>query len=1529
LTTHPQVRTAVVTAFGDAEDRRLAAYLIPTAQADGIPSIAVLREFVGERLPAFMVPATFIELAALPLTPNGKLDRSALPAPDPSASPELEGFVAPAGETEELLAGIWAQVLGVERVGVEEGFFDLGGHSLLATQVMSRIREVFGVELPLAVLFERRTVRALAATVEGAAQGGVPPVTATDRSRPLPLSFAQQRLWFLHQLDPGSTEYNVALPVRLDGVLDVAALGAALDAVVARHEVLRTRLVAGADGVAHQVIDAPAPHSLPVIDVSGSDDPLGEAERLVTTDMAESFDLEAGPLLRAALLRLGLGEHVLALAMHHVVSDEWSARILSQEVAALYDAFRAGEPDPLPPLPVQYADFAVWQREWLTGEVLDGQLGYWRTQLAGSTELELPLDRPRPPIRSSAGATTQFTVPVETAQELRALSRAHGSTMFMTLLAALDILLGRYCDTEDIAVGTAVANRNRAETEALIGFFVNTLVLRTDLSGDPTFTELLDRVRDMALDAYAHQDLPFEQLVDDLVTDRDRSRTALFQVYFNYVRDGGAAGGAAPGANDGDTGPNGHPHGDPNRNPHGSPDDAQDGHRTEVAMSRDLALSDLALTFRDTGDGALTGEFEYSTALFDAATVRRMADHLVVVLRSVLDPARRIGTLDLLSETEHETLRALGTGAGTHTEERPVHTLFEEQAHRSPDAVAVLQSGHHLTYGRLNAKANQLAHHIRALGIGREDVVGVCLARGPETLVALLGIMKAGAAYLPLDAGQPVQRLAHMVESSGASLLITRATSAERLGSVPAPQLLIDADWPTIATYGVENPRTGVTPQNLAYVIFTSGSTGTPKGVLVQHSSWSRELQEMGRRYELTPADVTLQLASLTFDAAQEQLFATLVHGGRLLLGGAEQWTPERVLREIRAQAVTSFDITPALWEMLIPGLAEQGTLGPDFRLLIMGGEAMPARTLTEWFAHTPVPVHNVYGPTEATITSVAALLREPVTSSVPPIGLPIAGTRVYVLDDRFKPVPVGVPGELFIGGAGVARGYGGRHALTAERFVADPFAGDGSRMYRSGDRVRWSAAGQLEFLGRADHQVKVRGVRIEPGEIEAALAAHTGVRSAVVTAFGDGTDRRLVAHLVPADPAEGMPEVAELRDLLRQSLPDFMVPAAFVELTELPLTRNGKLDRAALPQPGPAATHSETHAYVAPSGATEELLTEIWAHVLGADAIGVADDFFGIGGHSLLATQVVSRIREVFGVEVPLSALFDHPTVRGLAAAMDASGRAADGFGAGVTPPAITPVDRTRHEEPSPPSPLSFAQQRLWFLDQLDPGSTGYVLPSPLPWPGELDVATLGAALSAVVTRHEVLRTRLVADTEGVPHQIIDPPAPFPLPVVDVSGVVDPVATAQALMTSDAATPFDLTHGPLVRATLIRLAADEHVLALAMHHIVTDEWSERIFRRELSALYEVFRAGEPNPLAPLPVQYADFAVWQRQWLTGDVLEGQLSYWRDTLADLPVLELPTDRPHPPTRTSAGAMAAFTVPEETAEALRAHSRAHGS
>jgi amino acid adenylation domain-containing protein len=1230
LNTHPAIRSSAVIAWGDDAARRLAAYLVPADHAEGLPPVDELRAHLRQSLPDFMIPALFTELAALPLTSSGKTDRVALPAPD-RHRPDLDGrYTAPVGPAEELVAGIWAQVLGVDRVGADDDFFQLGGHSLLATQVMSRVRTVFGAEVPLAALFEHPTVRGLAEAIEGTAHGlVVPPVTEVDRDRPLPLSFAQQRLWFLDRLDPGSAEYVVRMSVRWNADVDTAALGAALNAVVARHEVLRTRLVPGPDGAAYQVIDPPGPVPLPVADVSDVPDPTAAARALMAVDASTPFDLAAEPLVRACLIRLGTTGHLLALTMHHVVFDEWSERILRRDLLAAYDALRAGEPDSLPPLAVQYADFAAWQRSWLTGEVLEQQLAYWRDRLAGAPELELPTDRPRPQVWSTASGVVPFTVPADVVDGLRKVARSGGATMFMTLLAGFSVLLGRYCDQADIVVGTPVADRNRAETEDLIGFFLNTLVMRTDLSGDPTFAEVLARVRKTALKDYAHQDLPFEQLVDALVTDRDRSRTPLFRVFFSYVQGTEHVARQEPDALDDDRDPDGTAH--------------------------TLTLADLDLTLSDSGEGGLTGAMQYSTALFDQATIERLPAHLVTVLRAFTEPGSKAAALELLTEDERGELRRWGTGAEPVPEAAgSVLELIGEQVRLRPDAVAVVEGDRQLTYAELNARSNRLARHLRSRGIGCEDVVGVCLQRSTGLMVALLGVLKAGAAYLPLDADHPGQRMQYMLQAARAALLITEREVADRLEpeSATAPRLLIDDQQAAIDGQPDADPPPQAGPGNLAYVIFTSGSTGRPNGVLIDHSAMSVRLVELGRQYGITPADSSLQFASITFDATVDQLFSVLVYGGRLVLRGAELWTPARVLREIRAQRVTLLEMTPAVWELAISDLpaADRSAgygLGPDLRLLNLGGEAVPAGALADWFERTSVPVINTYGPTEATITSTAWLMRE--AASPVPIGLPVAGTTVYVLDARLRPVPAGVVGELFIGGPGVARGYGGRPALTGRRFLADPFAADGSRMYRTGDRVRWSPAGRLEFLGRADGQIKVRGVRIEPGEVEAALAAHPGVRMAVVTTFGESAQASLVAYVVPDDPAEGIPDPGELRERLRQRLPESMIPSAFVELASLPLTPSNKVDRAALPVPDIGRTDQDG-SYVPPSTPTEELLAGIWAELLGTDRVGAEDNFFALGGHSLLATQVISRIRDAFGTEAPLAALFDRPTVRELA---------------------------------------------------------------------------------------------------------------------------------------------------------------------------------------------------------------------------------------------------------------------------------------
>ncbi|WP_344596106.1 amino acid adenylation domain-containing protein [Actinomadura vinacea] len=1151
-----------------------------------------------------------------------RLDRTELPAAADSQVPEAPDtpYVAPRTEVERQLCQIWAQILDVDRVGIDDGFRELGGRSLLATRVISRIRTVFGVEIELPALFDHPTVRGLAEVVEETTrEAAAPPVTAVSREQPLPLSFSQQRLWFLDQLEPGSTDYLVSTPMRWQGDLDVAALGTALGAVVARHEVLRTRLVAGSDGVGYQVVDPPAPSDLPVVDVSAEPEPFRAAERLVRADAVTPFDLAAGPLFRALLIRISPAEHALALSMHHVVADEWSGEILRRELLALYEAFRSGRPDPLPPLAVQYADYALWQRQWLSGEVLEGQVAYWTNQLAGSPALELPTDRPRPPVRTSAGAVTHFAVPPQTAEGLRTLAQRNGASMFMTALAAFSVLLARYSGQDDIVVGTPVAGRNRAETEDLIGFFVNTLVLRTDLSGDPTFTEVLARVRQTALDAYAHQDLPFERLVDALVTERDRSRSPLFQALLNYFTDEGE----------------------------GAAEDAEGIELRDV-----VAEVDLRLILTDVGRG-LAGRFEYSTDLFDAATTERMAHHMVALLEDVAaDAERHVWDLPLLSPAESALLDEWNDTAVSLPDAGGVHELIAAEAAARPDAVAVVCDGVRLTYAGLMERAARLAHHLQGVGVGPETVVGMCLPRGVDMIVAVLATWQAGGAYLPLDPDHPVDRLEFMLADGRVTVLVG---TGDLIDDLPVGRRrLVTLDEPltraSLAAMPPMPPETSAHPDRLAYVIYTSGSTGRPKGVQVTHGGVANLVLGQTPLFGVGRGDAVVQFASFGFDAAVSEVCVTLAGGGTLVVATVEQRVePGALAGLLRAEGVAVATVPPSLLRVLEPGdLDGVGTL-------VAAGERLDAGLAEAWTRRHRLL--NAYGPTEATVCASAGVVED----GVPSIGAPIANTRLYVLDERLQPVPVGVAGELLVAGAPVARGYGGRPALTAERYAPDPFAADGSRMYRTGDRVRWLPEGRLDFLGRTDDQVKVRGFRVEPGEIEAALTAHPRLNSAVVTVFGEGTDRQLVAHLGPADRADGLPDLSELRAFLRASLPDHMVPSVFTELAALPLTRNGKIDRAALPAPDESRLGSRAR-FVEPRTEVERVLAGIWAEVLGLARVGVEDDFFELGGHSLLATRMVSRIRDELGVEIPVGAIFDRPTVAANALAVTRSAPHLDG---------------------------------------------------------------------------------------------------------------------------------------------------------------------------------------------------------------------------------------------------------------------------
>ncbi|MFC6015638.1 amino acid adenylation domain-containing protein, partial [Plantactinospora solaniradicis] len=1474
LLAHPRVSDAVVVARGEAHDRRLIAYLV-----SGVPlSASELRAFLRTRLPDYLVPSVYVPLAAIPLNPNGKVDRAALPDPQ-AARPELAAsFEAPRTVTETVLARLWAALLGLERVGVTDDFFDLGGHSLLATQVMSRVRNQFEVELDLAVLFEGPTIARLAGAVDGAVPGEVaPPIVAVPRAGELPLSFAQQRLWFLHQLEPDSAEYNEPLALRITGALDVEALRGALDELVRRHEVLRTRLVTGADGRAYQVVDEFTASGLVVTDLSGQADPLAAAVAWVAADAVEPFDLATGPLLRARLLRLGASDHVLSLCSHHVVSDEWSVGLLQRELTALYRG-------PLPPLTVQYADFAVWQRQWLTGAVLDRQLDYWRQRLAGAPTLRIPTDRPRPSVRSSAGARVEFTVPSAVTAGLRAVARDAGATTFMTLFSVYTVLLAQYSGQDDIVAGTPIANRNRAEIEELIGFFVNTLVLRTDLSGDPSFAELVGRVKQVALGAYAHQDLPFEQLVDALVDDRDRSRTPIFQVLFNYNQ--GDVGGAAPQV------------------------DPTIGITVAKIPSPISIKFDLRLIFDDV-DGVLSGAIEYSTALFDEATMRRWVDRLLMLLATVTtDPAVRLSALPRTTIEERRELVGWNATMVPVATVGGMHELVTASA-----GVAVVADGVELGYAELETRSNRLAHHLRRLGVGSETVVGLCLGGGVEVVVALLAVWKAGAAYLPLDPGYPTERLSYMLGDSRAMVVLGVRDVLDELPAGRLRTLAVDDEFvaASIAAEPGTRPDVAVLADHPAYVIYTSGSTGRPKGVWVTHRglvnyvhavAGPARLGGAGRRY--------LLLQPIATDFGNTTMFVSLATGGTLHAPGARiAMDADAVAGYLAEHDIDYLKIVPSHLAALVRQRGAADLL--PARTLLLGGEAAPSGLVADLLAAAGdrVAVVNHYGPTETTIGVTATVLDRGQVL----LGHPLPNLRLYVADASLDLVPVGAVGELYVAGPALARGYGNRPDLTGERFVADPFAADGGRLYRTGDRVRRRNDGRIEFLGRVDEQVKIRGFRIETGEVERALLGHPDIAEVAVVARTDGDDARLVAYLVPVDEATGVPPVGHLRTHLSRTLPEHMMPSAFVWLAALPQTPNGKTDRRALPAPD-AVRPDLVDEYHRPRTPTEELLVGIWSEVLGVDGIGVDDEFFEIGGNSLLATQVVSRIRSVFDVEMSLVTVFDHPSVAGLAAVVEQGGVRVD-----APPP--TPVPRTG------PLPLSFAQQRLWFLAQLAPDSTEYHNTEAVRLRGELDVDALRAALDALVVRHEMLRTRLVAGEDGTGAQVVDPASGFDLRITDLSAEPDPGAAARALLAVDAAARFDLSAGPLLWARLAHLGEREYVLGLLWHHVITDEWSALVLRRDLAALYDAFRRGEASPLPPLALQYADFAVWQRQTLDGEVLDRQLDYWREQLADVPVLELPTDRLRPTVWSREADLVEFMVPGDILAALRELSRQSGA
>ncbi|MFJ2510968.1 amino acid adenylation domain-containing protein [Streptomyces griseoviridis] len=1428
LALHPDVAQAVVV----THNTNLLAYVSPSGARR--PSAGELRAHLAEGLPEHMVPSAVVVLDTLPLTPNGKVDRKALPAPGSVQENAGADRTAPRDAVEETLAGVWCEVLGVEDIGVHDDFFALGGNSILAVRAVSRMRAALGTTLPPRILFDTPTIAGLVVSLTPDETAEDPAIPVAPRDGALPMSYGQQRLWFLADFDPDSAEYHTATGLRLTGTLDTAALRAAVQDLTDRHESLRTTFgVVGGRGV--QVVHPRSAPEWRTEDLTGlAERPREERLRdLVRAEANRPYDLTAGPLVRVLLARLAEDEHVCVLGMHHIVTDGWSMGVVTRELGELYTVRVEGRAPRLPAVAVQYPDFAAWQRGRIEdGGLLDRQLEWWRGRLDGITPLELPTDRPRPPVRSSAGAEYTFRVPDGTTTALRELAQRHGATLFMALTAAVKTVFARWSGQEDIAVGTASANRDHRGTEDLVGFLVNTVVLRSRVDPEMSYARLLTGLKETVLEAFAHQDVPFERLVDISGATRDTSRTPLVQAMVVLQN--------APA--------------EPVRMP---------GLRTAShPVPREAAPFDLTVEFFETDDG-LTTRVGYGTALFDEATIARFAGHLTTLLRAATaEPDRPLATLPMLTEAEYEQVVTGWNGPVRPTPTGSFPELVAAAARRRPDAPAVEDTHTVLAYRELDERANRLAHHLVSLGAGPGTFVGLCLERGVETVVGLLGIMKAGAAYLPLDPGYPADRLAFMLQDSGAGLVVTRTELVRRLPDTGARIVDLTREDDVLAALPATAPEPGPGPDDLAYVIYTSGSTGTPKGVLVPHRGIGNLASVEIERLGVDEDSRVLQFASSSFDGAVMEVLMALPAGATLVLPPHGPLVGEALQTFLRERRITHTLLAPSAVATLTP----EGLDG--LRTLVVGGEASTGDLVSRWAPGRRMV--NAYGPTEST---VVATMSAPLTGgAVPPIGTPLPNTRVRLLDAALQPVPVGVPGELYIAGPHLARGYHGRAGLTAERFTADPHGEPGDRMYRSGDVARWRADGSLEYLGRADDQVKLRGFRIELGEIETALGRHPEVRDAVVVVHRDEAGRgRLVAYLV----ADRTLSPGELRSHLSGSLPDYMVPALYVPLPQLPLTPSGKVDRRALPAPDPSTPHTDTD-HTPPRNPTEETLTTIWTDILGIEHIGIHDNFFDLGGDSILAIQAVSRARQ-HGLHLTSRLLFLHQTIASLATTITTSGETSADAPAEVSGRvALTPVQD-------------------WFFTEhtVNPGHYGMSLQVELA--PDTDTALLERAIGAVVAHHDALRMRYTRDggTWIQEYGATDATA-LRLTVRDLSAVAAEERDAElheAALTAQRS--LNPESGTLVKGVFFRLGPSRLPrLFLAVHHLVMDGVSWRIVLEDLSTAYTQLAGGRPADLGHPTSSYQQWADRLTAHVRSGALDHELDHWRETAAA--VRPLPRD-----------------------------------
>ena len=1462
--------------------------------------INAIRQAVAEACQQAPGVVVLLNPGALPKTSSGKLQRSAcrsrladgsldsyaqFPAVQPAdAAPAAQHR---ASDLEALIAWVWCEHLQVEQVAADDHFFLLGGNSIVATQVIARLREELKLELNLRLLFEAPTLGAFAAQVSalqqdgGLAQGTIQPLNRQDE---LPQSLAQNRLWFMWQLAPDSSAFTIPGALRLRGELNEAALRSSFTHLVERHESLRTRFFQR-DEHALQRVDTAAEVDLHVIDLR--DLPAPERE-LRTQQIREAqaqtpFNLESGPLFRVTLVKLDDEDHQLLLTLHHIIADGWSLNVLIDEFSRLYAAACLGQPLTLAPLALDYADYSSWQRQWLAQGEAERQLHYWKQQLGDEQPvLALAADHPRSALERRSATRYSLKLDAALCDAVRLTAQAHDSTPFMLLLATFQTLLHRYTGQNDIRIGVPSANRGRQETHGLIGFFINTLVLRAELHGRMPFAQLLGQTRQATLDAQGHQDVPFEQVLEAFPQAREHG---LFQVMFNHQQRDLSALRRLPGLLA----------------------EELDWHSREAKF-------DLQLHSEEDHQGRLKLSFDYADELFEAATIERLAEHYVSLLRQVSgNIAQALGDLQGLTAQQLTEQQQWGAAPCVAAQHWLPHWL-EQQAQLTPERVALVWDGGSLDVASLHAQANRLAHYLRDKGVGPDVPVAIAVERSPHLLIGLLAILKAGGAYVPLDPDYPPERLSYMLQDCGATLLLTQSHLLEGLAhlnsvSAIAMDCLKLDSWPSHA------PGLHLHGDNLAYVIYTSGSTGQPKGVGNTHAALSERLQWMQATYALQADDVLMQKAPISFDVSVWECFWPLMTGCQLVLAApGEHRDPQRIAQLVQQFGVTTLHFVPALLSLFVD--EPQSALCHSLRRVFSGGEALPAELRNRVLQHLPnAQLHNRYGPTETAI-NVTHWHCSVEDGERSPIGRPLGNVLCRVLDSELNPLPAGVPGELCIGGIGLARGYLARPGLTAERFIADPLGAPGQRLYRTGDRVRWNAEGVLEYLGRLDQQVKLRGFRVEPQEIEACLLALPRVAQAAVVIRDTAAGPQLIGYYTAQNCTLG--EEAQSRELkaaLTAQLPDYMVPAQLLRLDAMPLSPSGKLDRRALPEP-----QWRVSEFVAPNTALEQQVAAIWRTVLGQTQIGLRDDFFALGGHSLLATQIVSRVRQACDVELALRTLFEASELGAFVeqvAQIQAAGQRNSQQPIGL-------VDRRQ------PVPLSYSQQRMWFLWKMEPDSPAYNVGGMARLKGLLDVGRFEAALQALLLRHETLRTTFPS-VDGVACQRVHAETGVGMAWLDLSNLDEHTRQQrlQALADHEAHQPFDLEHGPLLRACMVKAGEREHYFVLTLHHIVTEGWAMDIFARELAELYEAFLDDRQSPLAPLAVQYLDYSVWQRQWLESGERQRQLDYWTVKLGnEHPLLELPADRPRPSVQSYKGELYRFDLSDDLAARVRAFNAEHG-